>query len=179
MPTLPQLVATMPHVPLPRAAAYLPYLQASLVEFEINTPAREAAYLAQIAHESGELRWLEELASGKAYEGRTDLGNDQPGDGPRYKGRGVIMLTGKRNYKVAGQALGLDLLDNPALAAQPEAAFRLGGWFWQTHNCNTLADNGNFPAITKVINGGLTHEAEREAYWARAKIALALRGLLA
>lgn len=140
-----------------------------MVEFSINTPLRAAAFLAQLAHESGELRYMEEIASGAAYEGRHDLGNTEPGDGVRYKGRGPIQLSGRANYRACGAALGLDLEGDPAQAATPQVGFRIAGWYWQTHFCNELADDGYFKEITRKINGGQAGEASREAYYARAK----------
>jgi predicted chitinase len=170
--TLDQLRAIMPRLPLAKAQQYLPLLNAAMAEGGINTPQRQAAFLAQLAHESGGLKYFEELASGSAYEGRADLGNTHPGDGVRYKGRGPIQLTGRNNYIAAGKALGLDLVDNPKLAADPAVGFRTATWFWNSHKLSPLADQGNFRAITKKINGGYTGEAGREAYWAKAKAAL-------
>jgi len=145
-------------------------------EFEINTPLREAAFLAQLAHESGELRYMEEIASGSAYEGRHDLGNTEPGDGKRYKGRGPIQLTGRANYKKYGALLDLDLVNNPTIAATPEVGFRIAGAFWNEHDLNELADLGAFKAITKKINGGYNHLKERTEYYERAKKVLGKSG---
>lgn len=168
-----QLAEIMPRMTT-RPGQYLA-LVAAMTEFAITTPLRAAAFLAQVAHESGEFRWLEELASGDAYEGRVDLGNAEPGDGRRYKGRGPIQLTGRANYARCGQALWLDLLSDPAQVATPEVGFRAAGWYWTTHGLNELADRGDadaFRAITRRINGGLNGLAQREAYYARAKVAL-------
>jgi predicted chitinase len=138
-------------------------------EFLIDALLRKAAFLAQIAHESCELRYMEEMASGEQYEGRKDLGNTRPGDGRRFKGRGPIQLTGRANYARFGDLLGLDLLANPRMAAQPEAGFRIAGLFWKQHNLNELADAGKFDQITRVINGGTNGAADRRAYYERAK----------
>ena len=166
--SLEQLRRIMPGLPLPKGQQYLPYLNSAMAEAQIDTPKREAAFLAQLAHESGELRYMEELASGAAYEGRKDLGNTEPGDGKRYKGRGPIQLTGRNNYRAAGKALGLDLEQQPARAADPDVGFRTAAWFWTTHGLNTLADLDNFREITHRINGGYNGEASREAYYQRA-----------
>jgi putative chitinase len=154
---------------------YLQNINDALVEGSINTCLRQAAFLAQLAHESGQLVYMEELASGEAYEGRKDLGNTQPGDGKRYKGRGPIQLTGRANYRAAGQALGLDLEGNPEQVKTPQVGFRVAVWFWTTRKLNDLADQGtleSFRQITKKINGGTNGQADREQYWAKAKNAL-------
>ena len=170
--TLEQLKAIMPRVPAAKASTYLAHLNAAMRERGITTPKRVAAFLAQLAHESGELRYMEEIASGAAYEGRADLGNTQEGDGRRYKGRGPIQLTGRTNYRTAGKALGVELEDNPTRAAEPDVSFRVAAWFWDSRELNSYADTGNFREITRRINGGYNGMAEREAYWAKAKAAL-------
>jgi predicted chitinase len=137
-------------------------------KYEITTPLRRAAFLAQLAHESGELRWMEEIASGEAYEGRKDLGNTERGDGKRYKGRGPIQLTGRHNYRTAGAALGLDLEGKPELAARPDVGCLVAGWFWDTRELNALADARDFVTITRRVNGGLRGQEQRERYYRRA-----------
>jgi putative chitinase len=154
---------------------YLDNINDALVEGSINTCLRQAAFLAQLAHESGQLVYMEELASGAAYEGRKDLGNTQPGDGKRFKGRGPIQLTGRANYRLAGQALGIDLEADPEQVKTPYVGFRTSVWFWTSHKLNDLADQGtleSFRQITKKINGGTNGQADREQYWAKAKNAL-------
>jgi predicted chitinase/LysM repeat protein len=163
-----QLRSIMPHLSEARAQQMLPHLNAAMQEAGINTPKRQAAFLAQLAHESGEFRYMEEIASGADYEGRTDLGNTQPGDGVRYKGRGPIQLTGRSNYRAAGQALGIDLENNPTRAADPDVGFRTAAWYWNNRNLNQYADAGNFDAITYRVNGGYNGKASRDAYYARA-----------
>ncbi len=170
--TVEQLRSIMPNLSQERAQQYLPYLNQAMAEANINTPQRKAAFLAQLAHESGELRYMEELASGSAYEGRRDLGNTQPGDGVRYKGRGPIQLTGRANYRAAGQALGIDLEGNPERAKDPDVAFRVAAWFWSSRNLNTYADAGNFREVTRRINGGYNGLESREAYYRRALAAV-------
>jgi len=166
--SLQQLRSIMPNLSDARAQQMLPHLNAAMQEAGINTPRRQAAFLAQLAHESGEFRYMEEIASGAAYEGRTDLGNTQPGDGMRFKGRGPIQLTGRSNYRAAGQALGIDLENNPTRAAEPDVGFRTAAWFWNSRNLNTYADAGNFDAITYRVNGGYNGKASRDAYYNRA-----------
>jgi putative chitinase len=164
-----QLRALAPLVPTAKLVAYLGPLNAALTEFGINTPARVIAFMAQILHESGRLRYLEEIASGEAYDMSVNprlaktLGNTELGDGPRFKGRGVIQLTGRANYKAAGKALGLDLVKNPEKVAEPSLAFRVAGWYWSKHGLNEVADTGDFDRITRTINGGLNGKADRDA----------------
>ncbi|HEX8457588.1 MAG TPA: glycoside hydrolase family 19 protein [Pyrinomonadaceae bacterium] len=158
----------MPNLPLAKRQLYLPYLNAAMREFQIATYLRASAFLAQLAHESAELRYFEEIASGKAYEGRKDLGNTQPGDGVKYKGHGPIQITGRANHAACGKALGLDLINNPTLITEPPNAFRSAGWFWDTRGLNALADQRLFQAITKKINGGLNGLADRQKYYDRA-----------
>lgn len=172
MITLTELRAVMPRLPLHKAQYYLPFLQKAMEEFEINTYLREASFLAQIAHESGEFRWMEELASGHAYEGRKDLGNVRPGDGKRYKGRGVIQLTGRANYQKYGKMLNLPLEEQPELAATPVVAFRVAALFWKSHGLNEMADNRRFNEITRRINGGFNGLEDRKRYYERALLAL-------
>jgi predicted chitinase len=170
--TAAQLRAVMPRLPAERVPLFLGPLNRAMAKHKIDNPARRAAFLAQLAHESGELKYMEEIASGEAYEGRKSLGNTQPGDGKRYKGRGPIQLTGRSNYRRAGATLGIDLENHPERAADPEVGCRVAGWFWETHGLNALADAGDFRQITRRINGGYNGLARREAYWARAKEAL-------
>ncbi len=170
--SLADLKRIMPSADSAKAARYLPYLNKAMVEAGITTKPRQAAFLAQLGHESGSLRYMEEIASGAAYEGRRDLGNTQPGDGRRFKGRGPIQLTGRANYAAASKALGIDLINNPSRAADPDVGFRIATWFWQTRGLNALADQGNFDAITKRINGGYNGKADRDAYHRRALAAL-------
>lgn len=164
-----ELRQIMPNLPQAKRALYLPFLQQAMTEFGITTYLREAAFIAQLAHESAELRFMEEIASGAAYEGRRDLGNTQPGDGRRYKGRGPIQLTGRANYQKFGQLLGLDLVGNPTQAATPEVGFRIASLFWKSRGLNELADAQMFKTITKRINGGFNGLADRIKYYDRAK----------
>ncbi len=164
-----QLQEIIPKSTAARRIEYLPFIQQAMQEFEITSYLREAAFLAQLAHESGSLRYMEEIASGKEYEGRKDLGNIQLGDGVRYKGRGSIQLTGRINYKTYGDLLGVDLISDPALAATKEIAFRIAGQFWKSHGLNELADRQEFKRITKQINGGYNGLEDRLKFYERAK----------
>jgi predicted chitinase len=166
--TLAQLRSFLPRLPKARAQEVLPHLNDAMSEAGINTPRRQAAFLAQLAHESAEFRYFEELASGRAYERRKDLGNVNPGDGARYKGRGPIQITGRTNYRSAGKALELDLEGDPARAADLDVGFRTAAWFWNSRDLNKYADKGQIDAITRRINGGYNGKASRETYYERA-----------
>lgn len=151
-----------------RVPEFVEHLNSTMLQFDINTPLREAAFVAQLAHESGEFRYVEELASGAAYEGRIDLGNTQPGDGVRYKGRGLIQITGRANYQKLSDYFGVDFVANPEWLETPEWACQSAGWFWHTRNLNVLADREDFRAITKKINGGYNGLDDRLTYYTRA-----------
>lgn len=148
-----------------RADLYAPLLDSTMSEFEIDTPKRKAAFIAQIAHESGSLKYVEEIASGEAYEGRKDLGNTQPGDGKRFKGRGFMQITGRANYQACGEALGLDLIASPELLQEPVNAARSAGWYWHSRNLNRFADWDQFGALTRAINGGYIGLDDRIKFW--------------
>lgn len=136
----------------------------------LTTSARLAQFLAQVAHESDGFKTTVEYASGKAYNGRADLGN-RPGtnDGVTYKGRGLIQLTGRNNYAAMGKKLGVNFIDNPAIAAQFPYAAITAAQFWSDKNLNLYADTGDINAITKKINGGYNGLADRKMYLARAE----------
>ncbi len=169
---LDQLLLIMPGARR-RAATFLEALNSTMAEFDITTPARQASFLAQVGHESGQLLYVQELASGGAYEARADLGNTKPGDGVRFKGRGLIQITGRANYAACGAALGLDLVGTPALLEQPANACRSAGWFWRAHGLNELADTGDQVRVTRRVNGGVNGLAERLALFAVAQRVLA------
>jgi putative chitinase len=160
--SLQQLLQCFPNASKLRAGLYLDGINHTMQQCEINTPQRQCYFLAQIGHESGELRYSEEIASGKAYEGRLDLGNTQPGDGCRYKGRGLIQLTGKRNYALAALALNQPLLEKPELLSTPTLAALCAGWFWTNNKLNSYADKGDFSGLTRRINGGLNGLEDRQ-----------------
>jgi putative chitinase len=144
---------------------------------QITSPLRVAHFLAQVGHESGNLRYSEEIASGSAYEGRVDLGNTQRGDGPRFKGRGLIQLTGRANYTAFGTARHRDFLTGThptLLSSDANLAVDVSCWFWTTHGLNALADADNLNTITRRINGGTNGLADRAAHLQRAKCFLVL-----
>lgn len=170
--TLGQLHKIMPNLPMSKARAYLPHLNRAMAEANITTKQRKAMFLAQLAHESVQLRFFEEIASGAAYEGRRDLGNIHPGDGVRYKGRGPIQLTGRSNYRAAGRALKLPLESNPKMVSRPSVGFRTTTWFWKSRGLNTFADRGDFREVTRRINGGFNGLSDRLMYYRRALKAL-------
>jgi len=179
--TLPQLLGVMPDARL-RAGVFLTSLNAAFVRFEIDRAKRIAAFLAQIGHESGELRYVRELGSDQ-YLSKYDtgglavrLGNspEADGDGQLYRGRGLIQITGRRNYLACSQALFGDdrLLRQPQLLEQPQWAAESAAWFWQSNGLNELADKDQFTIITRRINGGLNGLENRLQLWARAKAVL-------
>lgn len=172
MITLDDIRRICPTTKVSRLDLFVESLNAAMAEYEINNVAREAAFLAQVAHESGGFNYVREIASGAAYEGRADLGNTEPGDGTRFRGRGLIQITGRANYRACGDALGLDLVGEPHLLESPLLAARSAGWFWQTHGLNARADLGDFKGITKRINGGTNGMADRLAYFERAQAVL-------
>ena len=187
-----------------RANKWQAPLNEAMAEYEINTPARQAAFLAQVAHESARLGVLEEnlnysaeglvkvfpkyfptlkdaalyarqpqkIAS-KVYASRLGNGDEASGEGWKYRGRGLIQITGADNYRACGNALGIDFIGSPEKLTLPRPAAFSAAWFWAHRNLNALADHGDFTAITKAINGGTNGLAERLALFASAKEALA------
>jgi putative chitinase len=137
--------------------------------FDVDTPLRVCHFLAQVLHESGELQYQEELASGADYEGRNDLGNTQPGDGRRYKGRGLIQVTGRFNYAQISRDLGVDYLTNPEKLANLPDCVHSAFWYWNSRGLSTLADQDNFEKITLIINGGFNGWDDRLKYLKRCK----------
>lgn len=180
MLTSEQLQSIMPRLTAARNRELLPFLTAAMSEFAIETPARAAAFLAQVAHESGQFRFMEEIwgptDAQKRYEPVTrlsqDLGNIDAGDGKRFKGRGPIQVTGRANYRRFGDLLGVDLIADPARAASPDVGFRVAGLYWSKRGLNELADAATdeaFVTITKRINGGTNGLADRQALYAVAR----------
>ena len=185
----------------PVAGVFVPVLNAAMSRYQIVGTKRIAAFIAQVGHESGHLtrlaenlnysadalrrnwpsRFDVELASAVArkpeqianiaYGNR--MGNIAPGDGCKYRGRGLIQITGKNNYRACGEALGLDLIAQPELLEKPQHACMSAAWFWATNGLNTLADAGKFDAITQRINGGQNGATDRQALYAKALKVLA------
>ena len=182
-----QLLKIMPYASSARAESMLPCLNSAMEEFGITTNERQAAFLAQIAHESGSLRYVREIADGSAYDRRADLGNTRPEaidialtnnttPGRFYKGRGLIQITGFDNYCACSRALFNDeatLAHNPVMLERRELAARSAGWYWWSRGLNAFADAGMFEKITRRINGGLNGQVERLAYFKRAQEVLA------
>lgn len=135
----------------------------------MDNPLRLAHFMAQLCHESGSFRYMEEIASGAAYEGRADLGNTQPGDGRRYKGRGPIQITGRANYRRFGRLIGIDIESAPEIAANPSIGLHLALEYWRDRKLNDLADRDDVEAITRRINGGTNGMADRKAHLAKIK----------
>lgn len=168
--TIDQLCAIMPTAKKSgRAALYMDSLNAVMAKYHINTPLRMAHFLSQIAHESCELRYNEEIASGSAYEGRKDLGNTVKGDGKRFKGRGFIQLTGRANYTKFSKETGCDCVNHPELVAKLPWCAETAGWYWNSRSINEAADIDAFTTVTRRINGGTNGIASRQAYLTRAK----------
>ena len=128
----------------------------------LDNPLRLIHFLAQLAHESGNFKYMEEIASGAAHEGRKDLGNTQTGDGKRYKGRGPIQLTGRANYRKYGQSLGIDFENNPEIVAIPSVGLLVACKFWSDNDLNVVADRDDVTTITRRINGGLNGFEDRK-----------------
>ncbi|WP_338523379.1 glycoside hydrolase family 19 protein [Pseudomonas batumici] len=185
------------------AGVFVPALNTAMNSYQIVTTQRVAAFLAQVGHESGQLTQLVENlnygASGLvatwpsrfsatlaaqvarqpeqianiAYANRMGNGDASSGDGWAFRGRGLIQITGRTNYQACGDALGVDLIGNPDLLAQPQYAALSAAWYWATNGLNTLADAGSFDAITQRINGAQNGAADRQALYATAQQVLA------
>lgn len=195
-----QLLRILPNA-RPVAGVFVPALNRAMARYRIDSPVRRAAFLAQVGHESGQLRRLAEnlnySAAGLAatwparfraadgqpnalahrlarrpeaianhvYAERLGNGPAASGDGWRYRGRGLIQLTGRDNYRTCGEAIGQNLEDYPDLLEQPEWAALSAAWYWARNGLNELADAGRFEAITRRINGGTHGQAQRLALW--------------
>jgi putative chitinase len=195
--TTAQLIAILPNS-APLAATFAPVLNTAMDKYQILTPARIAAFLAQVGHESTQLTVLVEnlnysaealqrvwpsrfsaaaaaevarkpdQIANIAYASRMGNGAPGSGDGWKYRGRGLIQVTGKANYQKCGDALGVDLITSPELLEQPQYAAMSAGWFWSVNGLSALADAGDLQAITQKINGGMNGYADRAAIYDRA-----------
>ncbi|MFM0630790.1 glycoside hydrolase family 19 protein [Paraburkholderia xenovorans] len=176
----PQIIAAGCGAAPSRAALFAPFMQLACDHYQISTPLDVAAFLAQTGHESQRLLYTRELwgptPAQRTYEPpsqkASDLGNTQVGDGERFCGRGLIQVTGRRNYTLAAVGLDLDLLNHPELLEQPEHAAMSAGWFWFNNKLSALANAGDFVTLTRRINGGTTGLADRNALYDAAKKAL-------
>lgn len=178
----PEIVAAGTGATLARATTFAPFMQAACEQFHVIDPRDVAAFLAQTGHESEHLIFMKEIwgptAAQRLYEPPSQkakgLGNTQPGDGERFCGRGLIQITGRRNYTLAGMGLDLDLLNHPELLERPEHAAMSAGWYWWNNKLSALATAGQFTTLTEHINGGLNGLADRQALYNAAKKALGI-----
>ena len=175
-PTKEKLQVVMPRAkPAKLDLCYEPLVKA-MNKYQINTPLRAAHFVAQVGHETASFLYMEEIADGSAYEGRADLGNTQPGDGRRFKGRGLIQLTGRANYSAYSKDCGVDYVANPmTVATDPFVCVDVAGWYWNKRNINRLADRDDVKAVTKAINGGFNGLDDRMDYLYRAKQVLGIK----
>lgn len=171
------LHAVMPGARASRIAELLDPINVVLEQYEINTLARRAAFLATVAHETAQLTYLSEIWGPTSSQRRYDppsslaarLGNTKVGDGKRFRGRGLLMLTGRDNYQRAGDALGYSLVDDPDVVEHdPRWAAATAGWFWRVNGMNKVADSEDIRAVTLVVNGGTNGLADRTWYYERA-----------
>lgn len=174
MITLEQLEYICPGTKQDRLALFVDPLNATFEEFGIEGADEQARFLAQVAHESGRFVYTREIwgptEAQKRYEGRADLGNTQPGDGSKFRGRGLIQVTGRANYAACASALDLPLLDSPELLERPMPATRSAGWFWKSHGIGKITD---FVKQTRAINGGINGLPDRQALLELAQVAVA------
>lgn len=202
---LDKLKEAFPKAKESRLEELLPGFEEAFELFDINTPSRQAAFLAQCAHESGNFNFMVENLNYSAdaldrvfpkyfknagrdandyarnpekianvvYSNRMGNGDEESGDGFKFRGRGLIQLTGRNNYTLCGEALGVDLTEQPELLETPVGACLSAGWFWATNNLNDLADAGDIKAMTKRINGGYIGLEDRIHHYEHAMAVLA------
>jgi putative chitinase len=196
--TLEQLEEIFPHAKKENLEKFCEPLNKAMAEFEIDNPKREAMFLAQCAHESGQFAAVSENLNYKAetltkvfpkyfhdkdpndyakqpekianvvYANRMGNGDTESGDGYRYRGRGLIQLTGKNNYTKCGEALNMDLHEDSDYLSTPDGAARSAAWFWSENDLNECADADDIVNCTKKVNGGTLGLEEREAFWKKA-----------
>jgi predicted chitinase len=164
------LRAIMPNIPQKDEVTEFPACCDAMRRSNITNKKRAAAWLANVAKESGHLFYVEEIASGAAYEGRVDLGNTHPGDGVRFKGRGYIQITGRANYTKIARAFDLPCVANPDLLEQMPWRWLTAGYFWEhmssLGDLNLIAEQGDFESTVLGVRGG--PDPERRAYYDRA-----------
>lgn len=168
-----QLKKIVPFITNARIDRFYSYLIKYMIKYDINTIGRVAAFISQVAHESGSFRYTAEIASGLAYENRRDLGNIKFGDGKRFKGRGLIQITGRSNYTHISHSTGIDFLNNPTWLESDENAVMSACWWWKNNGLNELADEGDIKKISKRVNGGYNGLAERTKFYQTALKVLA------
>lgn len=190
-----QMKTILPRMNWEKAEAYIPYITTVLPKFDIDTPLRKAHFLAQVAHESGGLKYSQEnlnyssqglrsvfgkyfktmeiaeayarkpeKIANRVYANRMGNGDEASGDGWKFKGRGLIQLTGRDNYQRFGVDYGVDCVNNPDLLLDPEWALTSACWFWKKRNLNIYADNDDILMVTKRINGGINGLNDRQQY---------------
>lgn len=172
-----QILAIMPNAK-DRVEKYLFWFNHYAEQYHINTKLRWAHFLAQIAHESGELRYTHELGNPAyflKYEtgklGRS-LGNVHKGDGAKYKGRGFLQLTGRSNYSNFATASGINVIERPDEVETPQLCVMVSMWYWETHGCNEAADQDDIVKVTIKVNGGTNGLKDRQKYYDKAKMSL-------
>lgn len=171
-----KLAIVMPLAVPKRIDAFFEPIKVALTKYGMTSPLQIAHFVAQIGHESASLLYTEEIASGDAYEGRRDLGNLHDGDGRRFKGRGLIQLTGRVNYEAYSKHTGIDYVSRPELvASDPLVAVDVSCWFWKSRGVDKLADADDVKAVTKRINGGFNGLDDRIQYLRRSKVLMNLR----
>jgi putative chitinase len=174
MITLQQLKKISPTTPDKTLYKFLPHINSKLPKYGIDSPVEKASFLAQVLHESGGFKWLKEIwgptPAQKRYEGRVDLGNTQPGDGKKFSGRGLIQLTGRRNYELMSLELFGDkrLLETPELIEQPEYAVESACVYWKWRNLDKHDDDLLINKETRLVNGGVNGLKDRQLYFDRA-----------
>ena len=169
-----ELKSIMPRVPATKASSFAALLTTEMNGGAIETCCRQAAFLAQVAYESSDLNWFQEMGSGKGYEGRKDLGNNNQGDGVKYKGRGPLQIVGRSTYRSASRVLGTNIEQTPKLVEDPNLGFKVAVWYWNSLSLSTMSDcsQGNFEKITKKLSPNMTGKEGRASKFATAKAVL-------
>jgi putative chitinase len=174
-PTKEKLAVVLPRAMPSSIDKFFDPLVQGMTRYGITSDLQMAHFIAQIGHESASFLYMSEIADGSAYEGRKDLGNTQPGDGRRFKGRGLIQLTGRANYEKYSKYTGIDYVENPErLATDPFACVDAACWFWKDRGVDRLAELDDAKAVTKRINGGYNGLDDRLSNLFRAKAVLGL-----